>query len=99
MEEPTTKPSGSNPASPSSTYSDTDRSEVKTPPVLEPAVFASRPSAMCGSHAEAFWFCWLENCGIVASPAADMRPLEPSICVQARTYPLTFRESAPCVGD
>ena len=38
MEEPTTKPSGSKPASPSSTYSDTDRSEVNTPAGLAPAV-------------------------------------------------------------
>src|SRR5215469_13428785 len=69
MEEPTTKPSGSNPASPSSTYSDTDRSEVKTPAGLAPAVFASRLSATCGSHTPAPWFCWFENSGIATSRA------------------------------
>src|SRR5258708_5780152 len=36
-----TKPSGSKPASPRSTYSDTDRSEVNTPAGLAPAVCAS----------------------------------------------------------
>ena len=45
-----TKPSGSKPASPSSTYSDTDRSEVKTPDGSAPAVWASRVSAACGSQ-------------------------------------------------
>src|SRR5215469_11331931 len=78
MEEPTTKPSGSNPASPSSTYSDTDRSEVKTPAGLAPAVFASRPLATCGSHAAAFWFGWLENTGIASlSPGYDHRSVVP----------------------
>src|SRR5690348_11838973 len=50
MDEPTTKPSGSKPASPSRTYSETDRSEVKTPPPAEPAVCARRPSAASGSQ-------------------------------------------------
>src|SRR6185503_7637149 len=50
MDDPTTKPSGSKPASPSRAYSDTDRSEVKTPPPAEPAVCARRPSAASGSQ-------------------------------------------------
>ncbi len=50
-------------------YSDTDRSEVKTPAGLAPAVFASRVSAACGSHTAGFWFGWFENSGIVASQA------------------------------
>jgi hypothetical protein len=37
-------------ASPRSTYSDTERSEVNTPAGLAPAVCASRPSAAGGSH-------------------------------------------------
>ena len=37
-------------ASPSSTYSDTDRSEVNTPAGSAPAVWASRPSAASGSQ-------------------------------------------------
>jgi hypothetical protein len=51
MEEPMTKPSGSKPASPSSAYYETDRSEVKTPAGLAPAVWASLVSAARGSHA------------------------------------------------
>src|ERR1700683_3393875 len=51
MDDPTTKPSGSNPASPSSTYSETDKSEGKTPAGAAPAVWASRPAAACGSQA------------------------------------------------
>src|SRR5712692_5333833 len=50
MDDPTTKPSGSKPASPSSTYSETDRSEVNTPAGLAPAVCASLLSAACGSQ-------------------------------------------------
>ena len=50
IDEPTTKPSGSKPASPSSTYSDTDRSEVNTPSASAPAVCARRLSAAWGSH-------------------------------------------------
>ena len=53
MDDPTTKPSGSNPASPSSTYSETDKSEVKTPAGAAPAVFASLPAAACGSQVAA----------------------------------------------
>src|ERR1700760_1449807 len=65
MDEPTTKPSGSNPASPSSTYSDTDRSEVNPPPCLAPAVSARRPSAACGSQLAPAWSCPRLNNGIV----------------------------------
>src|SRR5580704_19240001 len=53
MDDPTTKPSGSNPASPSSTYSETDKSEVKTPDGSAPAVWASLLSAACGSQSAA----------------------------------------------
>src|SRR3984957_12500007 len=53
MDDPTTKPSGSNPASPSSTYSETDRSEVNTPAGAAPAVCASLVAAACGSQAGA----------------------------------------------
>src|SRR5487761_1114958 len=67
MEEPTTKPSGSNPASPSSTYSETDRSEVKTPDGLAPAVWASLLSAACGSHPEVSAACRFEKRGIELS--------------------------------
>src|SRR5512142_709760 len=68
MEEPTTKPRGSKPASPRSTYSETDRSEVNTPEGLAPAVCASRVSAAFGSHtAEPWSCCWLPNSGIAAS--------------------------------
>src|ERR1700761_9511733 len=75
MEEPTTNPSGSNPASPSSTYSDTDRSEVNPPPWRAPAVLASRPSAASGSQLEVFWPCGFENSGIVGLPAVvDPQP-------------------------
>src|ERR1700745_1098117 len=56
MEEPTTKPRGSKPASPSSTYSDTERSEVNTPDGVAPAVLARRLSAAGGSHADPSWF-------------------------------------------
>src|ERR1700760_2057038 len=66
MDEPTTKPSGSNPASPSSTYSDTDRSEVNTPPGVAPAVWARRLSAACGSQLAPAWSCPRLNNGIVA---------------------------------
>src|ERR1700744_1248515 len=66
MDEPTTKPSGSNPASPSSTYSDTDRSEVNTPPGFAPAVSARRLSAACGSHVAPAWSCPRLNNGITA---------------------------------
>src|SRR5579871_6488661 len=74
MEEPTTKPSGSKPASPSRTYSETDRSEVNTPDGLAPAVCARRLSAAFGSHTAESWFCcWLPNSGIVASCRAGER--------------------------
>src|SRR5580704_6648849 len=53
MDDPTTKPSGSKPASPSSTYSETDKSEVKTPEGSAPAVWASLPSAAGGSQTAA----------------------------------------------
>src|ERR1700727_1903432 len=53
MDDPTTKPSGSNPASPSSTYSETDRSDVKTPAGTAPAVCASLPAAASGSQVAA----------------------------------------------
>src|ERR1700722_9082245 len=53
IDDPTTKPSGSNPASPSSTYSETDRSDVKTPAGTAPAVWASRPAAASGSQVAA----------------------------------------------
>src|ERR1700728_3311266 len=53
MDDPTTKPSGSNPASPSSTYSEPDRSEVKTPAGTAPAVCASLPAAASGSQVAA----------------------------------------------
>ena len=53
MDEPITKPSGSNPASPSSTYSETDKSEVKTPVGTAPAVWASLPAAVGGSQVAA----------------------------------------------
>ena len=69
MEEPTTKPSGSKPASPSSTYSDTDRSEVNTPDGLAPAVLARRLSAAGGSHADPSWFCGGAKGGISGSLA------------------------------
>src|SRR5271154_5796324 len=75
MEEPTTNPSGSNPASPSSTYSDTDRSEVNTPASLAPTVLASRPSAASGSHAPGFWFGFgFEKSGMSPPGVADMWP-------------------------
>src|ERR1700730_5399543 len=64
MEEPTPKPSGSNPASPRSTYSETDRSEVKTPVGLAPAVCASLLSAACGSHREVSAAGRFENRGM-----------------------------------
>src|SRR5215469_4260706 len=73
MDEPTTKPSGSNPASPSSTYSDTDRSEVKTPDGSAPAVLASRLSAACGSHTGPSLSCCPGNSGIVASSTCHLR--------------------------
>src|SRR6266700_6169586 len=74
MEEPTTKPSGSKPASPSRTYSETDRSEVNTPDGLAPAVCASRPSAAFGSHTADPWFCcWLPKSGIIA-PVCRVMP-------------------------
>src|SRR5689334_25125984 len=67
MEDPTTKPSGSKPASPSRTYSETDRSEVNTPDGLAPAVCASRLPAAGGSHvAEPWSCCWLPKIGIIA---------------------------------
>src|SRR5690242_7903395 len=67
MEDPTTKPSCSKPASPSRTYSETDRSEVNTPDGLAPAVCASRPPAACGSHVADPWSCcWLPKIGIIA---------------------------------
>src|SRR5579875_623588 len=66
MDDPTTKPSGSKPASPSSTYSDTDRSEVNTPPCLAPAVSARRLSAACGSQVASSWSCPRLNNGMVA---------------------------------
>src|SRR5580692_8506100 len=53
MDDPTTKPSGSNPASPSSTYSETDRSDVETPAGTAPAVCASLPAAASGSQVAA----------------------------------------------
>src|SRR5258708_39777494 len=64
MEDPTTKPSGSNPASPSSTYSETDKSEVKTPDGSAPAVGASLLSAACGSQAAASPAGLLANSGM-----------------------------------
>src|ERR1700753_2047694 len=66
MEEPPTKPSGSKPASPSSTYSDTDRSEVNTAPCSAPAAWARRPSAACGSQVAPAASCPLPNTGIFA---------------------------------
>src|ERR1700722_792366 len=74
IEEPTTKPSGSKPASPSSTYSDTDRSEVNTPASLAPTVLDSRPSAASGSHAPGSGLCGLEKSGISPPGVADMWP-------------------------
>src|SRR5581483_4617264 len=75
MEEPTTKPSGSKPASPRSTYSETDRSEVNTPDGLAPAVCASRPSAARGSHTADPWFCcWLPKSGINAPCLSRLTP-------------------------
>src|SRR3984885_3349568 len=64
MDDPTTKPSGSNPASPSSTYSETDKSEVNTPPGAAPAVCASLLAAACGSQAGAASACLLLNSGM-----------------------------------
>src|ERR1700733_5487473 len=67
MEDPTTKPSGSNPAPPRSTDSDTDRGEGKPPDGSAPPVFASRESAAGGSQDAVVWpGCWLENNGMTA---------------------------------
>src|ERR1700724_1098365 len=75
MEEPTTKPRGSKPASPSRTYSETDRSEVNTPDGLAPAVCASRLSAAFGSHTADPWFCcWLPKSGIIAPCLSCLPP-------------------------
>src|SRR5579875_1508621 len=71
MDEPTTKPSGSKPASPSSTYSDTDRSEVKTPDGSAPAVCASRVSAASGSHPASERVSGLAPSASMSAPAPD----------------------------
>src|ERR1700679_3541719 len=90
MEEPTTNPSGSNPASPSSTYSDTDRSEVNTPVWLAPAVLASRPSAASGSQPEVLGSCGFENSGIVCLPGVF-----PRLAVTGSLLPPSWPQSQP----
>src|SRR5689334_22097414 len=90
MEEPTTKPSGSKPASPSRTYSDTDRSEVNTPAGLAPAVCASRPSAAGGSHVAVLGFCWFPNSGMVRLPL--------SLLTVRRGYYRPARPASPAGG-
>src|SRR5258708_133873 len=64
MDEPMTKPSGSKPASPSSTYSETDRSEVNTPVSSAPAVCASLVPAACGSQVAELALGWLRTRGV-----------------------------------
>ena len=80
MDEPTTKPSGSKPASPSSAYSDTDRSEVNTAPGSAPAVWASRLSAACGSQVCASSGLLLPNRGMVPPVAGVPRPAGAAGC-------------------
>src|SRR5690242_13660205 len=100
MEEPTTKPSGSKPASPRSTYSETDRSEVNTPDGLAPAVCASRLAAACGSHAAEPWSCcWLPKSGINAPCQSSLPPslvLRGAQCVEARGG--TAEDGVPASG-
>src|SRR6185437_3296772 len=62
MDDPMTNPSGSKPASPRRTYSETDRSELNTPSSTAPAVCASLVLAASGSQGAAAG--WLENNGI-----------------------------------
>src|SRR6266700_3820131 len=69
MDEPMTNPRGSKPASPSRTYSDTDRSELNTPASTAPAVCASLVPAASGSHAAAAAAGLLENDGIRDAPS------------------------------
>src|SRR6266849_3433163 len=83
MDEPTTKPSGSNPASPSSTYSETDKSEVKTPDGSAPAVCASLLSAACGSQAAA------SPAGLLAKSGMGLILRPDSLGTRASTAKLT----------
>src|SRR5258708_9094848 len=89
MEDPTTKPSGSNPASPSSTYSDTDKSEVKTPDGSAPAVCASLLSAACGSQAAASPAGLLANSGMWLSSGQihGVPAMAPEAYLRARQMP------------
>src|ERR1039458_819648 len=89
MDDPPTKPSGSNPASPSSTYSETDKSEVKTPAGAAPAVCASLLAAACGSQVAESSACLPPKSGmglssgqgpraVAAMPGGDQMPRRPS---------------------
>src|SRR5271165_3733662 len=77
MDEPSTNPSGSNPASPSRTYSETDRSELKTAASSAPAVCDSLPLAASGSQVLVVELDWLENNGIECSLAVFSRYVTP----------------------
>src|ERR1700760_207714 len=94
MDEPTTKPSGSKPASPSSTYSDTDRSEVNTPPGFAPAVSARRLSAACGSQVAPAWSWPRLNSGICYSSVRARAP-SPGMFSQAVSQVSRGPRSAP----
>src|SRR5215469_8801804 len=93
IDDPTTKPSGSKPASPSSTYSDTDRSEVKTPPSEAPAVCASLESAACGSQTAALDGDWPENSGMKGPPSEGVAP---TVVRNARCVVLFDRSGGSC---
>src|SRR5512146_575707 len=97
MDDPTTKPSGSKPASPSSTYSETDRSEVKTPPAAEPAVCARRPSAASGSQV-APGPAGLENKGMT-SPSGRAPPGAETAGAQPTGRAAATRPGAPRLGE
>src|SRR5215475_3395182 len=97
MDDPTTKPSGSKPASPSRTYSDTDRSEVKTPPPAEPAVCARRPSAASGSQV-APGPAGLENKGMT-SPSGRAPPGAVTAGRQPTGRSAVTRPGSPRPGD